>query len=106
MLAYVIKRFLYMIPVLLAVLLVVSFLMYICPGDPTITILGENANVEEREALRESLGLNDPFFVQFWDYLTGLFRGDMGESYVNGEDIFQEILSRFPITIKLNIKHF
>lgn len=102
MLSYVIKRILYMIPVLLCVTVVVFTLLYITPGDPTVMILGDMATPEQYEALRESMGLNAGYFVQLRNYLADLiFHLDLGNSYLNGQPVMNEILARYPITLKL-----
>ena len=78
MLKYIARRLLMLVPVLLGVILVVFTLMYITPGDPVDSILGDNATPEAREALREELGLNGGYFERFYNYITRLLQGDMG----------------------------
>ena len=70
MLKYIARRLLMLVPVLLGVILVVFTLMYITPGDPVDSILGDNATPEAREALREELGLNGGNFERFYNYIT------------------------------------
>lgn len=65
MLKYIARRLLMLIPVLLGVILLVFSLMYIMPGDPVDSLLGDNATPEAREALREELGLNGGYFERF-----------------------------------------
>lgn len=102
MFSYIIKRFLYMIPVLLCVTVIVFTLLYITPGDPTVMILGDMATPEQYEALRESMGLNDGYFIRLGNYLKDLiFHLDLGNSYLNGQPVMTEILARYPITLKL-----
>ena len=69
MLKYIGKRLLAMIPVVLGVTLIVYCIMSLAPGDPARTILGEQASVEQVEALREEMGLNDPIIVQYLRYI-------------------------------------
>lgn len=103
MLSYVLKRILSMVPVLLCVVVIVFFLNYISPGDPTVMMLGDMATPEQYEALRQELGLNDPFLVQLGRYLKNLIlKFDLGNSYLTGKPIMEEILSRYPITLKLS----
>ena len=101
MLKYIGKRLLAMIPVVLGVTLIVYCIMSLAPGDPARTILGEQASVEQVEALREEMGLNDPIIVQYLRYIWNLLHGDFGTSYQSRIDVSTEIWSRFPNTIKL-----
>jgi len=99
---YIIKRLLYMIPVLLCVVIIVFTLMYITPGDPARSILGDSAMPETVAALRESMHLDDPYFTQLWRYLSQLIlHGDMGNSYKSHQPVISEILARYPSTLKL-----
>lgn len=99
---YIIKRLLLMIPVLLGVAFVVFTLMYITPGDPAKIILGESATEESIAALREEMGLDDPYLVRFGRYITDIFfRFDFGNSYQTGKSVLEELLQRFPETVKL-----
>lgn len=102
MLKYVGKRLLMMIPVLLGVTFVIFTMLYFTPGDPAVQILGEGATPEAIQELRDEMGLNDPFWVQFFNYIKDLvvYR-DMGVSYSTNRPVMDEILSRFPTTIAL-----
>ena len=80
MIKYIGKRLLALIPVLLVVSVVIFLLIHLVPGDPAAAILGEQATPEQIEALRETLGLNQPLTTQYFRWLTGLFRGDWGRS--------------------------
>ena len=84
MLNYVFKRILAAIPVLLGVTLLVFTMLYFTEGDPARLILGDTATEEEVEALREELGLNEPFINRYISYLGGLLRGDLGIDYITG----------------------
>ena len=102
MLWYICKRLLYMIPVLLLVVIIVFSLMYVTPGDPARSILGDSASPEAVEALRNSMHLDDPYYVQLGNYLKNLIlHGDMGTSYQSGQPVIKEILARYPVTLKL-----
>lgn len=102
MVKYTIKRILYLIPVMFGVLVLVFVLKMLMPGDPVTELLPASATAEQREALREELGLNDPTPVQFMDYLVGIVtRGDLGTSYKTKQPITQEILQRLPKTVAL-----
>lgn len=90
-----------MIPMLLGIIFIVFSLMYIAPGDPAITILGESATEEAIEQIHEEYGLNDPYIVRLGREILRLLRGDMGESYLSGRKVTDEIGARFPTTLKL-----
>ena len=101
---YIIKRILMMIPVLLGVTFVIFSMMYISEGDPARMILGEGAQEAEVEALREELGLNDPFLTRYVNYIKGIVtKGDLGTSYVTGRSVSEEIFDRWPTTMLLAV---
>lgn len=101
MLRYIIKRILVMIPVLLGVTIVIFSMMYITPGDPARNILGDTASEEEVQALREELGLTGSFLERYWEYLSGLFRGDLGVSFTTRVPVTEEIFARLPVTLRI-----
>lgn len=103
MLKFVIKRILAAIPQLLVVMTLIFFMIRIIPGDPATQILGEDAKIEDIEALREQMGLNDPLIVQFVKYVKGVFTGDWGTSLYNNKPVFENIRSRMEPTILLTI---
>lgn len=104
MLKYIIKRLLYVIPVMLGVLVIVFALKTVMPGDPVDIILPSEASEEEREAKREELGLNDPVVVQFFNYVKGIVtKLDFGVSYKTNQSVSDELLQRFPITFILAV---
>ena len=101
---YIVNRLLWMIPVILGVLLIAFFLSSVAPGDPVEQILGVDAPLEDKEAMREELGLNDPFLVQYGRYVFGIVtRGDLGNSYKSGQPVLGEILEKFPNTFRLTV---
>lgn len=100
---YVLKRILLLIPVLLGVSLLVFAIMSLTPGDPAQLILGENAPKEAVLKLREEMGLNDPFFIQYLRFVKNAILGDFGRSYTTGREVFGEIFARFPNTFILAI---
>jgi len=101
MLRYIAKRVLLMIPVLLGISFLIFLLMYFTPGDPAQMILGDLAEKEEVEALREKMGLNDSFFERYFKYIAGLFQGDLGISYTSKLPVWDEIAARLPVTAKV-----
>ena len=100
-LRYILKRILLMIPVLLGIVVIVFTLMYVGGGDPTISILGENVTPEAQAEIREELGLDDPYLVRLGNYLLDLLHGDLGDSYRSKRPVMDEILARYPTTLKL-----
>jgi peptide/nickel transport system permease protein len=86
------------------VLVLVFLMKLVMPGDPVTELLPLTATQEDRDALREELGLNDPIAVQFADYVWGIIsRGDLGTSYKTKQPIMDELMQRFPITILLGL---
>lgn len=101
MLKFILKRLAVMIPVLLGVTFIVFSMMYITDGDPARMMLGDLATEEEVAALREEMGLNDPFLTRYVNYLKGLAHGDLGTSYSTRQPVIDSIAERLPATIKL-----
>lgn len=104
MIKYVLRRILFLIPVLLGVTFIVFSLMYITPGDPAKLILGEQASTEAVQAMRQELGLDQPFLIQYFNYVKkAVLQLDIGRSYVTHRPVAQEIMSVFPATLQLAI---
>lgn len=102
---YLIRRFLQIIPVLFIISFIVFVLVYVA-GDPVTLMLPSDATQEEVENLRESLGLNQPFIVQYWNYFTNMIKGDFGESYRYNQASLPIVLERLPATIELALASF
>lgn len=101
---YIIKRLLFLIPVILGVSFVVFTMLYLTPGDPARMALGEQASEEAVLKFREQEGLDDPFIVQYGRYLSNaVFKGDLGRSYSTKRPVVQEILNVFPATLILTV---
>lgn len=98
---YIMRRLLLLIPVILGATFLVFTIMHFTPGDAAQLILGERAPVEEVEALREEMGLNDSLPVQYIRYISKAVQGDFGRSYFSNRSVFKEVFSRFPATLKL-----
>jgi len=101
MLKYIIKRLLLLIPVMLAVSFIVYFIVDLAPGDVVDVIAGTEVSVEDKEIMREEMGLNDPLIVRYFRYMAGMLRGDMGISYTTNRDVFDVYMSRLPATLLL-----
>ena len=101
---YILKRIGMLIPVLLGVSFVIFTLMHYAPGDPVRMLLGNSATNEQVEAMRESMGLNDPLLLQYLNYMKNLLlHGDLGTSYVHNSPVLDMIVQRLPVTITLAI---
>ena len=101
MIKYIVKRILILIPIMLAVSFIVYGILYLTPSDPARLMLGASAPDSALEQLRNELGLNDPFLVQYANYMKGVLHGDFGISYRSQQSVFLEIEARLPVTIKL-----
>ncbi len=103
MLAYTIRRLLFLIPILYTVSTLVFFFVHMIPGDPVDAILGEQALVSDRQALREELNLNEPLWEQQFRFVAGLFHGDLGRSLFSQKPVTELIGQRFPATLYLAV---
>ena len=104
MIKYVIKRILYLIPVLIGVSFIVFALLFITPGDPARNALGPSASEEAVVELREKMGLNDSFLKQYSRYVTKIVtKGDLGNSYITKASVSKEIGNRAKSTFKLAV---
>lgn len=104
MIVYVFKRLLMAVPTLLGVFTIIFILTYLAPGDPVRSIMGDEyrrADPATIERVRDRLGLNAPFVVQYLRFLGRMLTGDLGESYVLGESVIDIIGYRFPRTLQL-----
>jgi peptide/nickel transport system permease protein len=98
---YIVKRIAQSLLVLLGVSIIVFLIMRVFSPDPAPVVLGEHATEDSMKAWRDANGLNDPIPVQYWTFLTGALRGDLGTSYYTHSTVASEIASRFPATIEL-----
>ncbi|WP_400164453.1 nickel ABC transporter permease [Brevibacillus sp. TJ4] len=103
MFGYIVKRLLQMIPTLFGVSVLVFVLVHSVPGDPARMIAGPEASMEDVELVRERLGLNQPLYIQYFDYVTNLLAGDLGTSLRSGRPVAEEIMTRFPTTVTLTL---
>ena len=101
MLRFLFRRLLMLVPILFGVVTVTFVLMYVIPGDPVLTLVGERYDDETLERMRSELGLDKPLPVQYLDYLNRLVRFDLGESFVTRRPVSEAITERFPRTLAL-----
>lgn len=102
--AYLIRRAISTVVLLYLIVTVVFLLLYLLPGDPALTILGGiDANPTEQDIarVRERLGLDQPIYVQYFNWMGNLLRGDLGTSFVNNRSIADDLFTRLPRTMML-----
>ncbi|MGQ0550565.1 MAG: nickel ABC transporter permease [Armatimonadota bacterium] len=104
MLQYLTKRLLAAVPVLLGISVAVFLMMHLVPGDPAKMMLGELAVQKEAvDNMRRQLGLDDPIPVQYWRFLRGALRGDLGRSILENQPVARMIWQVLPSTIELTL---
>ena len=105
-LSYIVKKVLWVIPVLIGITLFAFGLGLVARGDPASVRANADINFipppEEVEALREEMGLNDPVLVQYGRWISGVFRGDLGRSYIDNKPVLGELLRLLPNTLLLS----
>ena len=102
MLRYIIKRLLWIIPVLLGVAFVVFTIMYFSPGDPAYLALGDNATPEAIEQYRVEMGINGTYWERLGRYMLGLIHGDLGISFRSRTPVMDELIVRFKVTFNIS----
>ena len=101
MLKLVVRRLLSAIAVLFVVSLITFVVLLCIPGDPAQLILGVEATPEKVEALRASMGLDRPWYVQYMHWIQGVLTGNWGTSYLYGENVWTLICQRLPVTFSV-----
>lgn len=103
MFRYILYRLAAMIPVLLGVSLLVFSLFWVVPGDVVDIMMGDNSwgDPSAAEAVRKSLNLDKPFYVQYGLWLGKVLRGDFGVSFISGQNVSSEILQRIPVNFQM-----
>lgn len=90
-----------LIPVTILTSFIVFFIINLAPGDVVAQLTGGDATPEEVAEIRADLGLDQPIIVRYLKYLSGLVRGDLGKSYLNGRSVFDAYMEKLPATLKL-----
>ncbi|MEQ9347536.1 MAG: ABC transporter permease subunit [Thalassospira sp.] len=104
MLGFLFRRLGDIIPTFFGVTLLVFFLIRLIPGDPILMLAGERGVDPARYAeLQAQYGFDQPIIVQYFDYLMGVFQGDLGKSFVTKKPVLEEFLTLFPATVELSI---
>src|SRR3954469_22824239 len=100
MLAFILRRLLQAVIVMIAVAFI-AFLLFQYVGDPVVFLLGQDARPEQIAQLRTDLGLDQPFYVQFWHFLSNAAQGEFGLSLRQGAKVSRLLGERFPATLEL-----
>jgi peptide/nickel transport system permease protein len=98
---YVVRRLLQVLPAVASILIVTFAVVHAAPGDPVVAVAGESGNEEYYAFMREKFGLDRPWYEQFWTYTTNVLRGDLGVSFVQGQEVVDLIRERVPATLLL-----
>ncbi|MGQ9598913.1 MAG: ABC transporter permease [Anaerolineae bacterium] len=99
---YAAQRLLIAIPTMLAITVLVFSMLQLVPGDPAEIFLGEHQSSPELLAqVRHDMGLDRPLYVQYFSYLWGILRGDLGVSLYTNQPVLQQILDALPYTLEL-----
>lgn len=99
----VLKRLIEIIPILLIVLTITFILTRLIPGDPVLTVLGDQATPEMVEQVRQEMGLDKSVPEQYLNYILDILKGDFGTSYAYGRPVTELIAERLPNTLKLSL---
>lgn len=100
---YITKRVLTTIPVLLGIILLIFFMLNVVPGDPVAVMMKEHLKEDVIENLRQSMHLDDPFFVRYFHYIWDALHGDLGTSWKLKRPVTGLIATAFPYTLRLAI---
>src|SRR6516225_772411 len=103
MLGYLLRRVLAAIPVMGVVALFVFLLLRLTPGDPAAILAGDNATPEQLERIRAALGLDEPIYVQFFNWASKLLQGDFGVSLISQVPVAKLIGQRMEPTLSIAI---
>ena len=103
MVNFIIRRILHTVPVLFGVVVITFILMYMIPGDPVVSMVGERYDEATIHKLRKELHLDDSLPMQFVRYVGNVVRGDFGKSFITGGSVSEELLKKFPNTMMLAV---
>ncbi len=98
---FIIRRTLLIVPIVIGVTILVFLMFHLIPGDPAEYLMRGFGTRDQIEQLRESMGLNDPLPVQYWRFISGLARGDLGRALTTNRPVVDEVRYRFLHTIEL-----
>ena len=100
---YLANRLLQTIPTVFLITIVVFLMLHLTPGDPVLVFIGDKRSTpEQREKIREDMGLNRPIHIQYLTYMGNALRGDLGRSLQTNVPVMAQIVNRLPWTIELS----
>ena len=99
--AYIIRRLLLGVLILFVLSVAVFLVLRIAPGDPAVIRCGLSCTPERIDAIRDRLGLNDPYPVQYVNWLQDVVTGDLGEAAFSGKPVSESLIERLPVTVEL-----
>lgn len=102
-LGYFLRRLSLVIPTLVGVTIITFTLTYVLPGNPAVVKAGPLVSPEVVAELEKTMGLDQPPWVQYWRYVSGVMRGDLGESASTGRPVLQDFRQRLPATLELTL---
>lgn len=103
---YIVKRLIQSIPVIIGITILSFAIMQLAPGDPLANFINPNISMEDLEASREAMGLNAPWFVQYYNWIKEVVQGNFGYTFNGNHEIKQLIFERLPNTIVLTVSAF
>lgn len=104
MLSFLFRRLLTFVPTFFGVTVIAFLFIRLLPGDPILLLAGERGVTPERYAeMQAQFGFDQPLWKQYWDYLIGIFHGDLGVSFKTKQPVLEEFLTLFPATLELSI---
>lgn len=98
---FVIKRVLQAIPILFGITILTFLIVKVAPGNPMETMIDPNVSPEELKRAKDNIGLNDPFFVQYFNWMSEIVKGNLGYTVKTGEPVAKLIIERLPATLIL-----
>lgn len=101
--SYIITRALLTIPMILLLVSIVFLIVRVLPGDPALLHFGKQVNPKALAEVKHALGLDVPIYVQYYNYVVGLFHGNLGIAFSNEQPVAPQVLSAFPATLELSI---
>jgi len=102
----IVKRLSMLVLVLFGVTLITFFLSHVIPGDPARMMVGQRASEETLQEVRRQLGLDQPVWVQYFTYMSGLLAGDFGNSIRTQQPVIDDLITFFPATLELAFTAF
>ncbi len=101
--SYVATRVILTIPMLIILTTIVFLIVRVLPGDPVLLHFGKQVNPQAVEEVRHILGMDQPIYVQYFNYMIGLIHGNLGIAFSNYQPVSQQIVSAFPATLELTL---